>query len=281
MKPGCLLFAHDGKIDYGSQAVLAAKLVKKHLDLPVHLVTDKNTLKTLKRKFKTLPFDGVSTVDVSDDTNTRLVGKDTVEFKNNSRISAYYLTPYERTLVIDTDFLVFSDSLKRYVEDYESDFMIMPGMLDLTQQFVKPKEYLLSDHSIPLLWATNFIFNKTPEVETFFNLIAYIKQEYRYFSKLYEFRTFSYRNDFAFSIACHMMSGYSNDKWYSELPVPLFLKENDNIVDIREDGRFVFFNKQQHDLQDFLIKAYKQDIHLMNKQDILDNFDKLMELANE
>lgn len=44
MKKGCLIFAHDGSIDYGSQAVLAAKLAIKHLGVPVSLVTDADTL---------------------------------------------------------------------------------------------------------------------------------------------------------------------------------------------------------------------------------------------
>jgi hypothetical protein len=43
MTQGCLIFAYDGQIEYGCQAVLAARLVHKHLNIPTTLVTDQNT----------------------------------------------------------------------------------------------------------------------------------------------------------------------------------------------------------------------------------------------
>ena len=59
MNKGCLIFAYNGDIDYGSQAVLAAKLVNKHLKVPVSVVTNADTLSSISEKFKNLPFDKV------------------------------------------------------------------------------------------------------------------------------------------------------------------------------------------------------------------------------
>jgi hypothetical protein len=273
MNCGCLLFAHNGEIDYGSQAVLAAKLVVKHLKVPVHLVTDKLTYDDLTTKFTDLPFASHSIIDFAD-TNKRRLNNEMVKFNNGSRASAYDLTPFERTLVIDTDFLIFNDNLNSYWQD-PHDFLITPGMLELTETRLAPTEYEVSQYTIPMLWATNLMFTKNDYTKILFDLVAYIRQEYEYFSKLYEFNPWHYRNDFAFSIACHMMNGYSSEKWHGELPVPLLFTEEDYIVDIKNSGQINFITPQ-----DLLIKTKDQNVHLMNKRDILKNLDKLMELAN-
>jgi histidinol phosphatase-like PHP family hydrolase len=40
MSKGVLIFAYNSKLDYLSIATVAARLVKKHLGLPVAIVTD-------------------------------------------------------------------------------------------------------------------------------------------------------------------------------------------------------------------------------------------------
>ena len=270
MKCGCLLFAHDGSIDYGSQAVLAAKLASKHLGVPVSLISDKDTILALNDKFDQLPFDQIITVSKPDNTNKRLLGNETMDFINGNRNTAWELTPYDRTLIIDTDFLIFSDKLNDYWSLPE-DFLICGGMLN----FREAEEYVISKYSIPMLWATNIMFSKTHETKILFDLVDYIKQEYQYFAGVYEFDARQYRNDFAFSIACHIMSAHGLDAWHGLLPSPIMYKDTDQLIKVDKQHLVVLLEGQTK----YLMKSSGQDVHMMNKRDILDNLDNLMELA--
>ena len=50
MSKGVLLFAHNNRqIDYGKSAYIAAKFVKKNLNVPVSLVTDTGTVNWLEK----------------------------------------------------------------------------------------------------------------------------------------------------------------------------------------------------------------------------------------
>jgi hypothetical protein len=285
MSRGCLIFAYDGTLDYGSQAVLAATLVNKHLQVPVSVVTDQATEDSMRSKFNHLPFDKIIKIE-NNSNNYRSLGngvdseRTLAQFKNNNRSSAYDLTPYDRTLVIDSDFLIFSNELGKYW-DNRHDFLITPGMLDLQETSVSSKGYKLSPYTIDMLWATNLMFSKTDETKLLFDLVEYIKENYQYYAGLYEFSSGSYRNDFAFSVACHIMSGHGADKWHGELPVPLLYTDLSELVNIKDSGQLTFLLKDRTKLDNFILSnSYQQDIHMMNKHDILSNIDKFMELAN-
>lgn len=271
MNRGCLIYAHNSTIDYGSQAVLAARLAIKHLGVPVSLVTDKDTLADLELKFSTLPFDKIIQVETPSSQNQRTLNNETVPFINGNRSTAWDVTPYHRTLVIDSDFLIFSQELNKYWDaDYElliCQGMNSPGITN---------DNVVSKYSIPLLWATNIMFTKTSETKILFDLVDYIRQEYIYFSGIYEFNNSQFRNDFAFSIACHIMSAHGVDQWHGLLPSPLFFTDYDKIVDINQDRVVMLYHVGNID---YLVKSSGQDLHLMNKRDILANLDQLMELA--
>jgi hypothetical protein len=317
MNKGCLIFAHDGTLDYGSQAVLAAELVIKNLGVPVSLVADATTIKNVKTKFKKLPFDKiikiakpktknkrflvdheitdanlgilrfghmldstqVKQIDVLKTIVNRRPEKELVDFINDSRVLAYELTPYDRTLIIDSDFLIFSDQLNKYW-DRREDLLISPGMLELQQNTINPKEYQLNPHSIDMLWATTVMFTKNEDTRIFFNLLQHIKDNYEYYAHLYDFEPRQYRNDFAFSIACHIMSDHGTAPWHGELPVPVMFTDADSIVEIKDNGQITFVLSDAVRNNDYLLaKCYQQDVHVMNKRDILKHFDSLRELA--
>lgn len=265
MTTGCVIFAYNGDIDYGSQAVLAAHLVKKYLNIPVSLITDAETLEATDVSV----FDAL-VVYKEDTNNTRTLNGKTVAFKNTTRSSVYDLTPYDRTLVIDSDFLVFSNRLKHYLEA-DRDFMICESMNDLLGR--PGANLMLNPASIPMLWATNIIFNKTLENKILFDLVTYIKENWQYYGALYKFDTRRFRNDYAFSVACHMLGGMGTSKYHSPLPSPVLFNTTDTVIKITNDSFTVLSQ------DDRFMKCQGQDIHLMNKQDILNNYTQLMELA--
>jgi hypothetical protein len=283
MTQGCLLFAHDGKLDYGSQAVLAAKLAVKHLAVPVSLVTDQTTLDNIHRSFDQLPFDQIILVDKPKADNKRYLsnGDDSeiVEFINSNRSTAYSLTPYDRTLLLDTDFLILSNSLSRFWND-ASDFLITVQMIDLTYLGHNQRHSKLSQYSIDMLWATNIMFTKNEQTKLIFDLVEHIKEHYHYYGRLYDFDSTQYRNDFAFSVACHILGGHGSEKCYSELPSPIFIRDVDQLINVNAD-QLTFLLKDYNIPDNYnLLKTVGQDVHMMNKRCLLDNLDRLMELAN-
>lgn len=267
MKTGCLIFAYDGDIAYGPQAELSARLVKKYLKIPVTLVTDNDTLKTVNKDI----FDSIK-INSINSNNTRILNGQTIAFKNINRSHAYDISPYDRTLVIDSDFLVLSDNLKTYLNS-NRPFMICEGMNDFLQRDKNNK--FLHPASIPMLWATNIIFDKTPEVKSIFDFVDHIKENWEYYGALYKFDTRRFRNDYAFSVACHVLSGFGIDKAYELIPPPVLFTDKDQLMQIKDKSLTFLMGGN------VLVRTKGQDIHYMNKHELLSNIKLLEELVDD
>ncbi len=267
MTTGCLIFAYDGDIAYGPQAMLAAKLVKKNLGIPVTLITDSDTLMNIDQTI----FDSIK-INSVESNNTRVLGGQTISFKNINRSHAYDTTPYDRTLVIDSDFLVLSNNLKTYL-DSNRPFMICEGMNDFLQR--DKNNELLNPASVPMLWATNIIFSKSPEVKALFDLVDHIRENWEYYGSLYKFDVRRFRNDYAFSVACHILSGFGIEKFYNLIPAPVLFTDKDKLVQLK-NKTFTFLMDET-----VLVRTKDQDIHYMNKYELLENLNILEELVND
>jgi hypothetical protein len=128
MSKGILVFAfNNSHIDYISQAIEIAKRAKRHLNLPVTIVTD--------TEVQSLVFDKVILYNLKSQNikqyhNGSLSNKG-LTFKNDARIAAYDLSPYDETLVVDTDFLIADDKLKLCFEQ-KNDFLNLKPTLSRT-----------------------------------------------------------------------------------------------------------------------------------------------------
>ena len=283
MTRGCLIFAYDGEIDYGSQAVVAAALVNKNLSIPVSLVTNIKTLENIKNKFKDLPFDQILLNDPIDDKNKRILTqgstyRESVSFVNGNRYTAWYITPYKETLIIDSDFLVLSNTLNNFW-DSEYSFLITPGAVDLSSD-KNPRDYFLSSYSLRQLWATVIMFKKDEESKMLFDLVVHIKENYAYYAGLYYFDSGQFRNDFAFSIACHILGGQGQYQWHGELPSPVFIRDVDDIYEVSSD-QVTYLLKDYAKEGNFIVCRTKdQDAHIMNKHSILSKVPELLSLTD-
>jgi hypothetical protein len=262
MNQGCCIFAFDGDIAYGPQAVLAATLVKKYLNIPVTLITDKLTSSNTNCTI----FDQVIIIEIEDTDNSRVLSGRNISFKNINRNRIYDITPYDRTLLIDSDFLVFSDRLKPYL-DSDNDFMICESMKDLCPR--RPGgDVWFSPSSLHMLWATNIIFNKTPENKILFDLVEHVRENWQWYGTLYQFDTRRFRNDYAFTVACHIMSGFGCEKYHVALPSPILITDRDSLVKITNTSMTWVLGEQNT-----LVKTTNQDIHMMNKIELLEKID--------
>lgn len=285
MNCGIIIFAHNSKsLDYALTAIIAGKLAKKHLKVPVTLITDTSTVDWIKKSGKytiaTSVFDSIIETDKPSTSNTRQLYdgqlSTSVPFVNANRSDAWDLTPYDRTLLIDSDFLIFSDTLSHYWDSTES-FMISPSMNDIVGNRVGVLDKFVSDESIPLMWATTVMFTKNAESKHFFDLVKHIKLNYTTYAEIYRFDSRIYRNDIAFSIASHIVNGFVTNPVYF-LPPILTCQDKDLIQSVHSTGVRLLVNTLQSN-QFVLCNISNSDMHIMNKQSIVRFADQFLEIS--
>jgi hypothetical protein len=284
MNCGVLIFAHNSRdVDYALMSIVAGGLAKQHLKVPVSLITDKSTIDWLKEsdqysKAESL-FDQIIIVDRPITDNIRRLNdgieSKTVPFINANRSSAWDLTPYDRTLLIDSDYLIFSNTLSEFW-NYDSSFMISSAMDDLCGDRIGVLDSWVSDEGIPLYWATTIMFTKNQESKLYFDLVKSIKQNYQIYAEIYRFDSRIYRNDIAFSIAKHIIEGFVTLK-AQNLPPILTAQDKDLIASVQDSGLTMLL---QDKLSDKIIlgKLSNRDIHVMNKQAIVRSANDLLEM---
>jgi len=287
MSKGIVLFAHNNRqIDYVRMAILAAKLANKNLDVPVSLVTDPSTIDWAKESgiekimgdtfdkiiITQRPAEGSKIKNYFDGNN-----RTPAPFINGNRFSVWDHTPYERTLMIDTDYLTLTNNLSDYW-DADEDLFISPRYNDIQgKERIGYLDTHISETGIEMLWATTVMFTKNENTKTFFDLVEHIKTKYKMYSDVYRFNPLLFRNDIAFSIAKHIMNGYQNIDEYA-LPDIFSTADRDILVDVK-DGKLKFLIAQNNGDNYVATSVANKDVHVMNKFSIMRNYDKLMELA--
>jgi len=285
MTKGILIFAHNNpQIDYGLMAIISAGLAKKNLKVPVSLVTDKWTIAWLKEsnmysKAESI-FDKIIEVDKPVTKNYRKLhdgfNSQTIPFENSNRFSVWDLSPYDKTLMIDSDYLIFSTVLNEYW-DIEAPVMMSHSMNDITGDRAGILDNRVSETGIHMFWATTVMFDKSPESQFFFKLVDFIKDNYRYYADLFRFSPKQFRNDIAFSIAKHIMNGFETEFVYT-LPPVFTIFDKDILLDVDKE-KLIFLVDKPLDCGSFWASATKGvDVHIINKQSIIRNKDKLLEL---
>lgn len=287
MTRGVLIFAHNSReIDYALMATIAGGLAKKHLSVPVTLVSDDTTLKYFKSTscydIALNTFENILTAEPPDTGNTRKLRDGTtyktVPFINSNRSSAYDLTPYDTTLLIDSDYLIFSDKLNEYWNlDY--DVMIGHSMNDLIGNRSEVLDKRVSEVGPHMYWATTVMFKKNKNSEIFFNLVSYIRENYDYYADLYRFDNRQYRNDIAFSVAKHILSAFHCDTSGSLPEIPTAF-DSDILHKVSDSGLLQFLLSDRHNPQQFSLGSTKgSDVHILNKHSIIRHSDCLLELV--
>jgi len=282
MTRGILIIAHNSRqVDYAKTAIIAAGFARKNLGLPVSLITDQSTLDWMKESgtFQKASevFDNIIETVRPQITNYRNLHDglkaDTVPFINSTRSSAYDLTPYDQTLLIDSDFLIMTDNLNHYW-DTEHSILVSESMNDLVGNRVGVLDRWTSETGVQLFWATTVMFTKNSTAETFFNLVEYVKENYNYYSDLFRFDPRQYRNDISFSVALHIMGGF--EKLIKSLPPILTANSKDILESVGLDSSFKILTNIG---EDFVLTSIKsRDVHIMNKQSLVRQYDTLKEL---
>jgi hypothetical protein len=287
MSDGIVLYAYNNKsIDYASIAYVSAKYAQKNLEKPVTIITDQGSIDWLYTRFPESRnfFDKVIITDYDIFTNVSekryydgSLSYKNLEFKNINRSDIYNLTPYEKTLVIDSDLLITNNSLKHVWASNET-FMISKNHYDLAINRDSYEFKYVSEFSVDFYWATAFYFVKNQENKIFFDLCEHIKENYDYYRLIYRINYPVLRNDFVFSIAIHIMHGFSNLSTSVNLPVSFYyILDRDDLYDVIDEKTFIFLTAKRDYLGEYnLVKTSNKNLHIMNKYGFSRNIDKML-----
>lgn len=296
MSKGALIFAHNNKeIDYIKIACINSLMIQKNLNVGVTLITDKGTLEwaveSMGQEFLDKCFEYIKIEErdyVFQTKNIRLY-RDTVyntdylPFYNCNHWMAYDLTPYDETLFIDADYLIMSDALSNCWGSHH-DFMINSNIQEcMFERNRKNKLGNIDDMGINLYWATCIYFKKSELAQHAFQLVKHVFENYKFYRQLYLIPRGLFRNDYAFSIAVHMLNGFVDNGLISELPIKAIYKsfDNDDIAAVHGVNDVSLLLERPETSGDYIVTRYKGlDLHLMNKWAIIRHADKLLELYN-
>jgi hypothetical protein len=268
MTQGALLIArNNSEIDYIKQAAFLSKRIKKYLNLPTSLITDSADYldkHKLTNNFDKIIFANKNIPYTNKKYRDGLMYQSSLEFKNIDRSSAYDLTPYDETLLFDTD-LIISDDILKNCFDRTANLMMYSKAFELSGWRDTSEFDYITDAGPKFLWATAIFFRKTEENKIFFDLVKHIQENWPHYKKIYQIMSPVFRNDFAFSIAAHIMNGYTVNDFVKEMPGTLYYTaDRDELVSINDDS-FLFLIEKENQSEHCLARIEGKTVHVMNK----------------
>ena len=235
-----LIANNNEKVDYLLQAIYSAKRIKRYLNLPVTLITESYDTLISRYTTKKDVFDKVISVSPNTNNTSKIYrdGQDVsfnLEFKNSTRCLVYDLTPYEETIVLDTDVIVSNDVFLKCF-DQMHDFLIYKTSFDVSS-YRQIKEFKsIVDQGVDFYWATCIFFRKTDLTRMFFDLIEHIYENYLHYKTHYYITSGIFRNDFVFSIAIHILNGFQSGDFAKSMPGTLyFSSDKDELIYLNDN----------------------------------------------
>jgi hypothetical protein len=242
MTTGALIFARNNEqIDYIAMAQWSARNVKRHLGIPTHIVTD----------------------DAPNDNTRHFEDVGNVTWHNHNRIDAYRLSPWDRTLVLDADYVVATNQLQSVLE-VDQDFLAHRWAYDVTGCNTFEGLNWFGNNRMPMWWATVMMFRRSRHAELIFDSMQMIRDNWPHYRNLYKNTNTTYRNDHALSIALGIVDGHTVD----HLGIPWALASltpEHKLTQLDQDRyRVDFINTENkpHWIE------LRQDFHAMGKQQL-------------
>lgn len=281
---GVLVFArNNAQIDYCKQAYALAKRARKFLDVPTSIVTDSTEFLLNEYPDAEQVFDKIISIvwkeeDLAENTTLSktenhalrtfydgtLIEKK-LHFKNETRTLAYELSPYDETLVLDTDVVICNSTLKKCF-DRTHNFLIYRTSYDLANNDRSTDFERISDTSVDFYWATCVFFRKTPTNKVFFDLLQHIQENWPHYNNIFQINTPYYRNDYSFAIAIHIMNGYQRGDFAKDMPGVLYYTTDKSILwKLNDTDMLLLLDKQGYSGEYTPICTKGATVHVMNK----------------
>jgi len=257
MKTGALIFAYNNTaVNYVNMAAWSAQRIQKWLDIPVTLVTDQPVGHAV--------FDQVLLSDRVDG-NTRHYRDfdDHHAWYNMDCCDALSLSPYERTLVIDADYVVNSDALRIWLH-HGPHFVSHRHAFDVVKQQRFNQHF--GAHDMPQWWATVMIFDRSRATDMIFRSMKMIRDNWSHYVDIYKIHRNTFRNDYALSVALALTSGHSLVS--QDLPWDLFSIMPEHDIKMLDDHAWQVGFSDQGKSRYIVLRDV--DFHAMGKRQLGD-----------
>lgn len=257
---GALIFAfNNDHIDYLSMARWSAKNIDRHLGIPTAIVTNEPVVGRA--------YEHIILADTSGNNRRYFSDYDaTVEWHNLNRMDAYQLSPWDQTLVLDSDYVVASDQLQVLL-DCNQDFMCHRLAYDVTGLQTFDDLNVFGQYRFPMWWATVMMFRKSTQARLIFESMTMIRDNWTHYRHLYSNPNATYRNDHALSIALNIENGHTLTT--TDIPWNLAsLTPDHQLTQVARDCYRVNFVTA--DKRPRWVELTGQDFHAMGKQQLGD-----------
>ena len=283
---GIIIHAYNNdKIDYTLIALCNALCIRYNINEKISLITNNDSIdRLIENKGEKLIYNTFDKIIIKETefNNQKRYGDcnkyHTLSWNNSSRSDTYSLSPYDETILIDGDYLIMDNTLNLLWGSVH-DVMIADKAIPLNHGVIDSSEKWIQDNSIKMYWATCVYFKKSKKADLLCTLIAHIKTYYDYYAMVYGFNSSQYRNDYAFSIAIHILNGFvSGNDEIQTLPFSLFTSFDwDDLIDIPSKNELIFLvnDKQQKYI---LSKTKNMNVHVLNKFALERQAEKMIDL---
>jgi hypothetical protein len=256
MKQGAVIFALGDGHDYVGMAAWNARRIQKLLGIPTTLITD--------QPVDDDAFDQIISVESSRSEQRYFSDIDSViPWYNRLRCESLDLTPYDRTLLVDADYVVNTDDLSVLINS-DIDMLCFRSACDIaTGEDLQGLNHFGS-FDMPMWWATVVIFNRSSFSRYVFDCWRMVRDNWQHYRNIYQIRESLFRNDYALSIALGIVSGHTLQ--VDEIPWRLpTLMPNSELEAL--PGSWTDFQIKYQDTQGRLRTQYvtSRDFHAMGK----------------
>lgn len=188
--------------DYLRLAAWNARRIQRYLGISVSVITDQPTQDPV--------FDRVIVVQPVDQPSLRWFPDHgtTVPWHNHDRADAWHLSPYDRTLLLDADYVISSDSLLAVLHNSEPVQCFRVARDAATGQDLTDLNHM-GAHRLPMAWATVVAFDRSDASRWVFDAWRQVQQHWQHYRDIYHIRDPLFRNDYALTMALGMMSGHT------------------------------------------------------------------------
>ena len=286
---GVCFFAYNNEqIDYVKIAVLAAKHVKKFLDVPVALITDDGSYDWLKQSQANIYKDVFDYVIISEDEMKKNIRNHfdspwtnyPAQFSNSNKHKIWEYSPFEKTLLLDIDYIVRTDFLNNL---WETEGVAMfDRATSLRNDDPHFAERYLYDAGIKMWWSTVVYFDRSEASELFFNTWAHIAENYDFYQFVQNFPPKLFRTDYCCSIATHILNGMTDGDFITAIDDRMYyMDQKDDWIDTHSTQNWIMLaHDRKEPWKNILTNHSNLDVHVMNKRALDRQWDKLMECLN-
>ena len=249
---GIMLFSFDtDELQYSKITKKCIELLRIHCpDIPIIVVGDQ----TIESADRTI---------LADDPQSNIHNlRGPKQWKNLARADAYDLSPFDCTIIIDSDYLVYDNKIMKL---FESDQSVLAHRSWCDLNYTEVSNMKMGNSMLDMLWATVLMFKKCTEVKQMFNHWQHTVKNYQYYAQLFGLNKRMVRNDYAFTIAMAKIQNYGP---VDHTIIPWDIITANQNIEVKKISNKEIVLEDQHG--EFTVN---QSIHVLNKESLLNSIE--------